>query len=152
VTTREILLTLHIVFVAGWLGADIVQYAIVPRLDRDAPEVERGWARHALFLHQRYYPTVAMLVLISGVLLVLDGPWKWSSGFIWVGVGAIVLAAALGGGGLGGLAKKRSDALEAGDTATAAEIKRRAFPLSLAVTAIPIIAILAMVDKWQAAI
>jgi hypothetical protein len=152
VTTREILLTLHIVFVAGWLGADIVQYAIVPRLDRDSPEVEKGWARHALFLHQRYYPTVAMLVLISGVLLVLDGPWKWSSGFIWVGVGAIVLAATLGGGGLGGMATKRLAALESGDVATAADIKRRAFTLSLVVTAVPIIAILAMVDKWQASL
>ncbi len=84
--------------------------------------------------------------------MVLDGPWKWSSGFIWVGVGAIVLAATLGGGGLGGMATKRLAALESGDTATAADIKRRAFKLSLVVTAVPIIAILAMVDKWQASL
>jgi hypothetical protein len=147
---RLILLTIHIAAVAAWLGADVLQYAVVPRLERESPEAERAWARQAVWLHAKYYASVAVVVLITGIWLVLDGDWSWSSGFIWVGVGAIVGGATLGGGLLGSLSKRRLAALESGDAAVAAETKQRSFVISLVLTALPLIAILAMVDKWQA--
>jgi len=58
--------------------------------------------------------------------------------------------ATLGGGLLGSVSKKRLAALESGDAAVAAETKQRTFMISLVLTALPLIAILAMVDKWQA--
>lgn len=149
-TTRTLLLTLHIASVTAWLGADILQYVIAPRLERAEPAVALAWTRVQVMLHDRYYAVVAVLILITGVLLVLDGSWSWSSGFIWVGISAIVGGAILGGGGLGGLAKKRLAALEAGDAATVSTIAKRYLPLSLVVTALPLIALLAMVDKWRA--
>jgi hypothetical protein len=151
-TSREILLTLHIIFVAGWLGTDLLLMAISPQMDRQSPEAELAWARQNPWFHERYYPMVAVGVLITGILLVLDTPWKWTSGFVWVGVGAIVLGATAGGQGIGRLSRRRLAALESGDTATAATAKRTMSKLSLALMLAPIIAILAMVDKWQAAI
>ena len=149
-TTRTLLLTLHIASVTGWLGADILQYVISPRLERGERTVAIAWARVQLMLHEKYYAVVVVVVLATGVLLVLDGDWPWSSGFIWVGVGAIVGGATLGGQGLRNLTKKRVVALEAGDDAAVAQASRRAFPLSVIVTALPLVAILAMVDKWHA--
>ena len=90
------------------------------------------------------------VVLATGIWLVIDGDWSWSSGFIWVGIGAIVGGATLGGGGLGALTKQRLTALEAGDEEAAAKVERRTMPLNIMVTALTLLALLAMVDKWQA--
>lgn len=149
-TSRTILLTLHLAFVAGWLGADLVVHVLEPRVRRGSTDVQAAWTRQLAWMHERYYAAIAVLVLATGVLLVLDGDWSWSSGFVWVGVGAIVGGATLGGGGLGALTKQRLTALEAGDAAGVERARRRMVPLSLVVTALPIVAILAMVDKWQA--
>lgn len=92
---------------------------------------------------------MAVVLLATGVLLVLNGGWSWSSDFIWVGVGAIVLGTALGGGGLGSRSKQRLAALTAGDESTATDASRKLQRLSVVVTLLPIVAILAMVDKWQ---
>jgi hypothetical protein len=146
---RNVLLTLHIVAVTGWLGADILQYALAPRLRRESPEVTKAWARQQVWLHDVYYAAVAVVIAVTGVALVLHGHWSWSSTFIWVGVGAIVGGATLGGGGLGSMAKKRLAALEAGDAAAAEAAGHRHLPLALIVSALPVIAIFAMVQRWR---
>jgi hypothetical protein len=148
--SRTILLTLHIAAVAAWLGADFFQYAMAPRMKRDSREAETSWVRQMDWFHARYYAAVAVVVLLTGIGLVFEGDWSWSAGFIWVGIAAIVGGGTLGGGGLGTLNKKRLAALEAGDKEAADEVDRKAFPLSLLVTALPLVALLAMVDKWQA--
>jgi hypothetical protein len=146
--TRTLLLALHIAAAASWLGADVIVHALTPRFERDSPAVATAWVRAQVWMHDRYYATVAVVLLASGILLVLDGDWSWSSDFIWVGVGAVVLGAALGGGGLGSLSKRRLAALEAGDAETAEATSRKLRGLSVVVTLLPIVAILAMVDKW----
>lgn len=146
--TRTLVLTLHIAAAGSWLGADLLVHALTPRLERDRSAAPT-WAGAQVWLHDRFYPIVAVVLLATGVLLVLDGGWPWSSAFIWVGVGAIVLGAALGGGGLGSLAKRRVAALTAGDESTAIAASRKLQRLGLVVTLLPIVAILAMVDKWQ---
>jgi hypothetical protein len=146
--TRTLLLALHIAAGASWLGADVLVHVLTPRLERDNTEVATAWARAQVWLHDRYYAVVAVVLLVTGVLLVLHGHWSWSSDFIWVGVGAVVLGAALGGGGLGSLAKRRLAALESGDETTAADTSRKLRGLGVVVTLLPIVAILAMVDKW----
>jgi hypothetical protein len=148
-TTRTVLLTLHIAAVAAWFGADVVQHVISPRLERAGGAVAAAWARAQLLLHERYYPAVAATVLATGIWLVIEVGWSWSSGFIWVGVAAIVGGATLGGGGLGSLTKQRITALDAGDTAAAEATLRRARVLSVLVTLLPLVAILAMVDRWR---
>ena len=147
--TRTILLTLHIAMAGGWLGADFIQYVLAPRFAREGQESQTAWARQLVWLHERYYAAVVVVLLITGVLLVLDGDWSWSSDFIWVGVGAIIGGGTLGGGVLGSLAKKRLAALEAGNAADAEAAERRYFPIALVVTALPVLAVLAMVDKWS---
>ena len=148
--SRTILLALHITAVAAWLGADFFQYAMAPRMRRDSREGETAWVRQLDWFHSRYYAVVAVLVLLTGIGLVSDGDWSWSSGFIWVGVAAIVGGGVLGGGGLGTFNKKRLASLEAGDKQAADAVERKALPLSILVTSLPLVALLAMVDKWQA--
>jgi hypothetical protein len=149
-TTRTLLLFVHIAAAAAWLGADFVQYGLAPRFERQGPAAAAAWARAEVWLHQRYYAAAVAVLLASGVLLVLDDDWSWSSGFIWVGIGAVVVGAGLGGGRLRPLAEQKADAREAGDEQAARAVHRRMVPVQVAVTLAPLVALLAMVDKWEA--
>jgi hypothetical protein len=149
-TTRNALLALHIAAVAAWLGADFLHYIVGRRLDREPTAIALAWARQEHWLHDRYYAVVAVLVLLTGVGLVQEGNWSWSGDFIWVGFGAIAGGAIIGGGGIGSLAKRRVAELEAGDTAAAAATRKKMVPLQVVVTALPLLALLAMIDRWHA--
>lgn len=147
-TTRTILLSVHIAAIASWLGADVVQHAMRHRWQRESAEVTKVWARMQFWLHDRYYAVVVGLILASGIALVQEGHWSWSSTFIWVGLATIAAGGTLGGIGLKGLARKRVDALDAGDTRAAAAAERRALPIELLLTAFVLVTVVAMVDKW----
>ena len=147
-TTRTILLTLHIAAIAAWLGADIVQHAMRHRWRRETAEVAEAWARMQFWLHDRYYVVVAVLILASGIALVQDGHWGWSSKFIWVGLATITAGATLGGIGLKGLAAKRVGALDASDTQGAAAADRRALPIELLLTTFMLVTVVAMIHRW----
>ena len=149
-TSRTILLSLHIGAIASWFGADIVQHAMRHRWDKETLEAKKAWARMLFWLHDRYYAVVVAVIILTGVALVFDGDWSWGSDFIWVGVATIVTGATLGGIGLKGLAKKRIDALEAGDTAGADAAARRAVPIEVMLSVLVLITIVAMVHKWGA--
>ena len=149
-TTRTILLTLHITAIASWLGADVVQLAMRHRWRDEPVEATKAWARMQFWLHDRYYAVVAVLILASGIALVEHGDWAWSSAFIWVGIATIVAGGTLGGIGLKGLAKKRADALDASDTDGAAAADRRALPIELLLTAFVLVTVVAMVHRWGA--
>jgi hypothetical protein len=149
-STRTILLTLHIAAIASWLGADIVQHAMRHRWQKEASETTKAWARMQFWLHDRYYVVVAAVIFVSGIALVQHGHWGWSSTFIWLGIGTIVAGGTLGGIGLKGLAKKRVDALEASDLHGAATAERRALPIELLLTALMLVTVVSMVHKWGA--
>lgn len=148
-TTRTLLLALHIAAVGGWLGANFLQLLLSPRFARDSTESASAWTRQTMWLGERYYPVAGALIGITGVLLVLDGEWPWSSGFIWVGIAVIVIGGVMGVAVFAPLSKRRLAALESGDTATADRVLKRIVPLGLLDTAFVVIAVLAMVHKWM---
>jgi hypothetical protein len=149
-TIRTILLTLHIAAIASWLGADVVQHAMRHRWQKETPEATKAWARMQFWLHDRYYVVVAGLILVTGIALVQDGHWGWSSTFIWLGIATIAAGATLGGIGLKTLAKRRVESFEAGDMQGAAAAERRALPIELLLTAFVLLSVAAMVQKWGA--
>lgn len=149
-TSRTILLTLHIAAIASWFGADIMQFGMRRRWEQETLDAQKAWARTLFWLHDRYYVVVVLIIVITGVALVFDGDWSWGASFIWVGVGSIVAGGTLGGVGLKALAKKRVESLEAGDTEGAHAASRRALPIEVTLTVLVLITIVAMVHKWGA--
>jgi hypothetical protein len=147
--TRTLLLALHITGVAAWLGANFVQLVLSPRFARGPAAVAAAWTRQTVWLGERYYIAAGVVIGVTGVVLVLDGDWSWSSGFIWVGIAVVVIGAVMGGAFFGPLAKQRAAALEAGDTPAADAAQGRIIPLAYLDTALVLIALLAMVDKWM---
>ena len=147
-SVRTVLLALHITAVASWLGADVLQHGMRHRWKKETPEATEAWARMQFWLHDRYYAVVAGFILVTGIALVEDGDWGWSSTFVWVGIATVVAGATLGGIGLKGLAKRRIDALEANDAQVAAAAERRARPIELFLTGLVLVTVVAMVHKW----
>lgn len=147
--TRTILLALHITGAAAWLGANFVQLVVTPRLERESAEVAASWTRQQQLLGQRYYGPVGALIAITGVLLVLDGDLSWSTGFIWVGIIVVVIGAALGVAAFTPLGNRRLAALEAGDRPAAARALRSTLRLAVLDTALVLLTVLAMVDRWD---
>ena len=150
-TVRTLLLSVHIAAVAAWLGADVLVHVLSPRFEDPGAsnDVATTWARAQVMLHDRYYAVVAFVILATGIGLVLHEHWGWGSWFLWVGLGAIVLGASLGGGWLLSLWRRRLAALEAGDRAGAEALRPRIDALSIVLSLLPIIAIMAMVGKWH---
>ncbi len=146
--TRTLLLVLHISGVAAWLGANFVQLLLSPRFAKQSTAIAAAWTRHTIWLGERYYGPVGGLIGVTGVLLVIDGDWPWGSGFIWVGITVVTIGGFMGGMLFGPLAKKRAEALEAGDMATADAAQARIIPLAFLDTALILTAMLAMVHKW----
>jgi hypothetical protein len=147
--TRTLVLALHITGVAAWLGANFVQLVLSPRFARGPADVAAAWTRQTIWLGERYYIASGVLIAVTGVVLVLDGDWSWSSGFIWVGISVVVIGAVLGAACFGPLAKRRAAALDAGDVAAAEAAQSRILPLAFVDTALVLTAVLAMVDKWM---
>jgi hypothetical protein len=147
-TTRTLLLAVHIAAVGGWLGANFVQLVLAPRFFKGPREGAIAWARQTVWLSGRYYGVVAVALVGSGVLLVLHGHWSWGSGFIWVGIGAIAAIAVTVGPFIGPAAKRRVEALETGDLATAMRAQRTKTVLDLVDTAFVLLAMVAMIAKW----
>jgi hypothetical protein len=149
-TTRTLLLVLHIGGVGAWLGANFLQLVLVPRFDREQPAVAAAFTRQLIWLGERYYNVAGGVIAITGVLLVLDGDWSWSAGFVGVGITVIILGGVLGVAVFAPLAKRRLAALEAGDVAEAGAVQGKILRFALLDTALILTAVLAMVDKWQA--
>lgn len=149
-TTRTLLLAVHIASVSGWLGANYLQMVVSPRLAKGPAEVAAAWTRQTIWLGERYYPVIGGLIAVTGVLLVLDGDWSWSAGFVWVGISVIVIGAVTGIVGFGPLAKRRAESLESGDGPVADAAQRKIMSLALFDTALVLLTVLAMVHKWMA--
>jgi hypothetical protein len=149
-TRHSLLLVAHITGVAAWLGANFVQIVLSPRFAKERPDIAAAWTRQQMWLGQRYYNVAGAAIAITGVLLVLDGDWSWSAGFVWVGIAVIILGGVLGVAAFTPLTQQRLTALESGDTAGAAAALSRILPLAALDSLLLITAALAMVHKWQA--
>lgn len=90
---RDLLLFLHILGAAGWIGGGLYSFFIIPRLAKQGSE-SSGTLQAVLGSADKYFGPVAGLVLLSGIGLVLESDaYGWSEPFIWVGIGVFVLSA-----------------------------------------------------------
>jgi hypothetical protein len=147
--TRNLLLLVHLAAVAAWLGANLVQFVVAPRFRRRGTVEARAWSDTARFLGRRYYNVAGVLVGASGVLLVLDGDWGWH-GFVLVGIAMVVIGATLGVAVFDPLLRQEASALERGDDEAAARAQHDVVSVALLDTALLLVTMLAMIDRWHA--
>lgn len=96
-TYRDVLLVLHIAGAGTWLGANVVQAVVPAPLARAGSDALAGWYRTTSRLSTRLYIPAALLILITGVLLVVQSDaYGFASNFVTVGFGTIIVGAILG--------------------------------------------------------
>ena len=90
---NDILLFLHILGAAGWIGAGLYTYFIFPRIARKGAEGRPAITEMASSA-DRFFGPAAGLVLLTGIGLVLESDlYGWSDTFVWVGISVFVLSA-----------------------------------------------------------
>ena len=125
----EVLLFVHIVGVTIWFGGGAVLLLLGTRLERAGDNgTLKGLFDQAEFLSTRVFIPSGLVVFVAGVLLVIEGPWRF--GDLWVVLGLAGYAATF----VTGLAvlKPESEGIKArlgreGMTAAAAADIRRLF-------------------------
>ena len=87
-TSYELLLTLHLIVVSIWLGAGFTMDLLFLRAERKGNPAEVGnMGELQQWLVPRLFIPTGFLTLISGALLVWDGPWSFSN--LWIEIGWI---------------------------------------------------------------
>jgi hypothetical protein len=115
-TLRDVLLVLHIAGAGTWLGANVVQAIVPPLAARTGAATLSSWYRVTAGLSTRLYMPAAILILVTGILMVLDSDvYGFGDVFVNIGFGMIVIGAVLGIVIFGPGGEKAAAALESGD-------------------------------------
>lgn len=123
---RDILLLVHILAAMTWIGAGVYGLVIVRRVQRtmgtesaDALLVKMESVENLVF------PPAAIITLLSGIGLVLNGSAGWGDMFVYLGMAGILISIFMGAAVGGRLNKELGAAREAGDTVKTAGLINR---------------------------
>lgn len=106
-TRYELLLYLHILGAVVWVGVVIFFQYLVFHAERTGDYgVLWGLLRDIEWLTNRLFIPATLLVLVSGILMVVDGPWSFSQLWIVIGLSAFAVTFALGKGVIEPVGKK----------------------------------------------
>lgn len=143
---REILLILHIAGAGTWLGANIVQAVVPPMAARQGVATLAGWYRITSAMSARLYVPAAILILLTGVLLVVDSEvYGFGELFVTIGFGMIVIGALLGQFVFGPGGQEAAEAVETEDPVQIRRVVGRLTRFGLIDTLLLLFTITAMV-------
>ena len=146
VSFRDVLLILHIAGAGTWLGANVVQAVAPPALARAGSSALAGWYRTTSALAVRLYIPAAVLILITGILMVLQSDtYSFASIFVSIGFGMILVGALLGRFVFGPGGEQAAAAVEAGDEGSIRRAVSRLTTFGLIDTLLLLFTITAMV-------
>ena len=147
---RNLLLWVHIVGVAAWLGCNLALFVLSPWFARRGAEVAASFAEATTYLAQRYYNAAGVVVGVTGVLLVQHTGYGWGSGFVGLGIAALVGGAALGVVVFAPTGTRLGAAHRGGDDVAVRSLSRRTLLFLAVDTTVVLTTVLAMVARWQA--
>ena len=110
----EVLLFLHISFVAIWIGSALLLQALTFRARTSGhPELVAALGPHSQWLAQRIFIPSSLAVLVLGILLTVEGPWAFDQLWILLGLAGLAATFALGLGVIEPTTKKMTAAVAA---------------------------------------
>lgn len=142
------LLTLHLLGVATWFGANMVLAFVGPRVQGADPAVRAWWAATQGAMARVLYNIAGVLVLITGIALVIEGPYSFASAFVSIGFLAIIVGAVLGMAVYGPGCRKLTAAIDSGDEAEERSLVQRLSAFGALDSLVILVTIISMVAKW----
>ncbi len=145
----QFVLWIHILAAASWFGGGVATQIGGQLFESEQDTLRAGWYRVVLRLGQVLYTPAAIVVLITGVLLVTGNEaYGFGSTFVSIGFLAVIVGAGLGMAVYGPRSRAASAALESGDSNGAAAAIARIRQAGLLELGLLAITIASMVWKW----
>jgi uncharacterized membrane protein len=145
---RELLLVLHIFLAAAWIGGGLTIGFFLPRMQKSGTTAARAFFNGYEAMGKFYFNVAGVGVLITGIVLVLDGPFEFEDTFVVVGIIAVVIGAILGIAGFAPLVRKMLAAYDAEDAGTVKTLTARFRMYGVLDSLILVVALVAMVYRW----
>ncbi|MEX1124057.1 MAG: hypothetical protein WD895_07235 [Acidimicrobiia bacterium] len=148
---NDLLLIVHVLAAATWIGAGVFSGFAGPRMAREGGPAALGWTRVANEAGLKVFNPAGILTALSGILLVVfSDVYDWGDAFVTVGLVVVVAAAVIGGIVHRPDGERMVAALEASDHETAAGLGKRAAIWGTVTMALLIVAVSVMVMKTGA--
>lgn len=148
---RTLLLSVHIVCVAAWLGGNFTQMFLMRGFSTGDSALAAAWFRGSASMAKIYYSIAGVLLIVTGVGLVLNNDaWSFGSGFVTVGFVAVIIGAVTGITFFGPRAERAAEEFENGQVSDGRKSASSIGMVAMIDTAIVLIALVAMVSHWQA--
>lgn len=143
------LLVIHILAAGAWFGTNVVQFVVNPRVRTYPVDIGSWWLRRTVAFGTRIYTPAAIVLLITGVVMVIDNDlFEFSSGFVTIGFTMIIVGAGLGIFVFGPRGEAAAAAIEAGDEPEARRLTGSLAGFGALDTVLLVVTILAMTSKW----
>ncbi|MBN4064721.1 DUF2269 family protein [Dehalococcoides mccartyi] len=111
-TIREILLAVHVIAAVIWIGGGVALNLIAVRLIRTNPELLRPMLKTFDWLVNRTILPASLVVLVFGILLVLEGTYRFEDTFVIIGFIGAVSTIVIGAGFLSPRMRKQDELWE----------------------------------------
>lgn len=148
---RTLLLSVHIVSVAAWLGGNFTQMFLMRGFSAGDSATAAAWFRGSARMAKIYYSIAGVLLVATGIGLVLNNDaWSFGSGFVTVGFVAVIIGAVTGVTFFGPRAERAIEEFESGRITEGRTSARSIGTVAMVDTVIVLIALVAMVSHWQA--
>ena len=145
---HELLLVVHILSAAVWIGTAVFFGYAGPRFRAIGGPAAAGWIEVALGAIPRLISPVAILTMLSGVTLVLvEEAWGWGDAFVWIGLGVFLVVLVVGLAWNAPNMRKGLASLETGDFPAVAVAMRKVANGGLLMLALLVFAEFAMVYR-----
>ena len=95
---NQLLLSLHILAAATWIGAALALQVIAGHMRASTPDaVTDRFAIDTERIGKTLFAPAIVVLVVSGVILVAREHLGWTEAWLLIGIGAVVAAAAVGG-------------------------------------------------------
>lgn len=144
----DLLVLLHILFAAAWIGASAFLGFAGPQFKKIGGPAALGWVKVVLQAVPKFLAPSGILTGLSGVLIVLTSEeWDWSDPFVGIGIGVVVVVLTIGLGLNAPNLRKALAAFESGDMPSAGGALQRVATAGMVIILLLIFAEYAMVTR-----
>jgi uncharacterized membrane protein len=144
---RDLLLVIHIVGVAAWLGGNLTQMMVMPMFESAGHGTAAIWHRASGQMARIYYSVAGTVIAVTGIGLVIEGPYQFSDAFVSVGFLVVIIGGVMGIVFFAPTSRAAVDAHDRSASGAAAQVRRRLSMGAAIDTVLIVFAIYAMVAK-----
>ncbi len=146
---RDFLLVIHILAVGTWIGANVTQFVVTPKLRDQGGAAAAAWMASVVRMGRLLYTPAAIVILLTGIGLVLDSDlYEFEHVFVVLGVLTVIVGGVFGARIFGPKGDQAAQAFGGGDDATGVAVVNSTVPFALIDTALILVTVVAMVGRW----